>query len=327
MGDPEDSRAAAAPADGPADAAEGEAVTTADSAGPKTAQQPPARWAGTALLRQLQAAPVRVRCFGAREVRYRDEEVPAASTALLLLLAIHPITGVQSESLIDMLWDAIPTDPAGALRKERHKVRSELRRVAPELPDPIPGNQSHSDKVIALDASVVTSDVHEFTELLNAAAKLAPVDAIQAYESALAVYRGDLLDTMDMPGYRWMYDEDPQVALTLRSDLHRRYSEARERLAELLSAGPYANLSRAQELYSALCGEEPYNERLWIALFKLHGRTGSVLGLDSAVRKLRSALSEAGTDSATDIDSVELPANLEQIISEVRARITPPAAV
>src|SRR5204863_8478495 len=35
---------------------------------------------------------------------------------------------------------------------------------------------------------------------------LAGADAIQAYEEAIALYRGDLLDGSDVPTYAWLYD-------------------------------------------------------------------------------------------------------------------------
>jgi hypothetical protein len=69
------------------------------------------------------------------------------------------------------------------------------------------------------------------------AEKLDPAGTIEAYEAALALYQGDLLDSSDMPNYRWTYNEIPQVALTLRSDFRRRHKEARLRLAELLARG------------------------------------------------------------------------------------------
>jgi hypothetical protein len=121
--------------------------------------------------------------------------------------------------------------------------------------------------------------------------------------------------------YRWMYNEDPQIALMLRSDLRRRHKETRLRLAELLAQGPEASLARAEELYSDLCAEDPENERLWTALFRIHERTGSVLGLKGAVNRLRGALAELGADGVSDINSVPLPPNLDRIVEAIRSRI------
>jgi hypothetical protein len=125
-----------------------------------------------------------------------------------------------------------------------------------------------------------------------------------------------------MANYRWMYDADPQVALGLRSDFRLRYREARQRLAELLAMGPESGLRRAEELYSSLCAEQPDDERLWTALFRIHERTGSSLGLESAVRRFRGAMVELGLTEVTDIDSVPLPPKLEQLVQRIRHRIS-----
>src|SRR6185312_3801607 len=181
--------------------------------------------------------------------------------------------------LADMRFRDCPADVAAALRKERYDLRKELRRLVPELVgDPLPGNEYQGEKVIALDTDLVSSDVHEFTALLHGVERLEPAAAIDAYEAALRLYRGDLLDNPAVLNYRWMYDEDPQVALTFRSDYRLRYREARLRLAELLATGPEAGLLRAEELYLSLCAEDPDDERLWIAVFRIHERTGSSLG-------------------------------------------------
>ena len=274
------------------------------------------------MLGKLRAAPIRVRCFGAGQAWYGDRLLKIGDPELLLLFAVHPITGIQSETLADVLWEEPPADTARALRKVRFNLRGELRRLAPEVTaEPLPGNAYQGEKVVALDTSVVSSDVHEFTELLKCADKLDPPAAIEAYEAALGLYGGDLLDSPDVLNYRWMYDAEPQVALGLRSDFRRRQKEARLRLAQLLADGPEAGLGRAEELYWSLCAEDPEDERLWIAVFRIHERTGSSLGLEYAVRRLRGALAELGTDEVTDVDSVPLPPNLDRLVQGIRSRI------
>lgn len=187
---------------------------------------------------------------------------------------------------------------------------------------PLPGTATHGEKVVFLDASVVSSDVHEFTELLNCARQLELAAAIEAYEAALDLYSGDLLDSSDIPNYRRMYDDDPQVALTLRSDFRSRHREVRRRLAELLAAGPEKSLARAEELYSGLCAESPEDERLWTAPFRVHERTGSSMGLARAVRCYPGALVELGLTEITDVDRVPLAANLERLVKQIRQHIS-----
>jgi len=130
-----------------------------------------------------------------------------------------------------------------------------------------------------------------------------------------------MLDSPAVLNYRWMYDVEPQVALTTRSDYQAKYREARLRLAELLANGPDAGLGRAEELYLSLCAEEPDHEHLWIALVRIYERTGSELGLKSAVRRYRGAQIELDATDATDIDRVPLPPNIERIVEQIQRRI------
>jgi hypothetical protein len=65
----------------------------------------------------------------------------------------------------------------------------------------------------------------------------------------------------------------------------------------------------------------PKNEQLWTALFRIHERTGSSLGLRSAVRRLRAALAELGAVEVADVDSVPLPPKLDQLVRDIQARI------
>ncbi len=220
---------------------------------------------------ELRAAPIRVLCFGAREVWYRDtllwpngEAEADRSWELLILLAVHRLTGVQRESLVDMLWsDETPRDPARALRQRRWRAREELRRLAPDLDgEPMPTDASrNTSQVYSLNPAVVCSDVHLFLELTQRAKSLTGTGAINAYEEAVAHYRGDLLDASDVPTYPWLYDGEG-IALTLRSDYRRLHHDARLHLAGLLAAGPQDGLARAAELYIQLCAEDPEDERL-----------------------------------------------------------------
>jgi len=133
-----------------------------ESARPAAAPAP--AWASS-LLRSLQSAPIRVRCFGACEAWYGGRLLKIARPELLLLLAVHPISGIQSELLADMLWNEPKEDPDTALRKPRFKLRRQLHRLVPEVTaDPVPGSATKGEKVVALDKAVVSSDAHEFTE-------------------------------------------------------------------------------------------------------------------------------------------------------------------
>jgi hypothetical protein len=119
--------------------------------------------------------------------------------------------------------------------------------------------------------------------------------------------------------YAWLYD-DEGIALTLRSDYRRLHHDARLHLADLLVAGPTTGLARAADLYIQLCAEDPEDERLWIALFRVHERAGNVLGLDSSVRRLRAALCELSSGNV-DPEKVPIPPNLERVLAEIRRRM------
>ena len=119
--------------------------------------------------------------------------------------------------------------------------------------------------------------------------------------------------------YWWLYNGHA-LATTLRADYRRQQREVRLLLADLYAAGSTAQeLTRAQELYAGLTAEDLEDERLWTALFKVHGRLGDSLGLEAAVRRLRTALVELG--KGDDPDSAALPPGLERVLKDVRAAI------
>jgi hypothetical protein len=279
------------------------------------------------LLERLEAAPLRVRCFGAREVWhvpsgklvYPGPNCREKPFQLLFLVAVHGLAGVRGETVLDSLWpNASPSEPATELRKLRYRLRQDLQSLVPDVrADPIPhGNVTEP---FELDPSLVASDKHRFVELLRCAQHAPRAEAIAAYEAALAVYQGDLLDRPDVPSWWWLYD-GPEVALTLRADDRRLQQEARRRLADLRADSvDDDDLRRAQELYIGLAGELADDNQVWAALFRTHGRRRDLLGLDASVRRLRSALVEFG--EGDDSDRVDLPPDLAELVEQIRASL------
>jgi hypothetical protein len=99
------------------------------------------------LLRQLDQAPLRLRCFGARGVWLGERQVWPSSEAvedtgweLVVLLGIYPVAAIQAETLADTIWDEeTPPDPGSVLGKRRARLRQELKRLIPDLDlDPLP---------------------------------------------------------------------------------------------------------------------------------------------------------------------------------------------
>jgi hypothetical protein len=169
---------------------------------------------------------------------------------------------------------------------------------------------------------VVASDVHRFVELATWAKSLGREDAIAAYEEALALYGGDLLDSVAVPTYTWLYD-GARLATSLRPEYGRLHQEVRQRLADHYAAGGDDHeLGRAVELYTELTAERPDDDRLWVSLLRVQGRRGDALGLQASLRRLRTALVELG--QGDDPDTVALPFKVQQILDEVQAQARAP---
>jgi DNA-binding SARP family transcriptional activator len=93
----------------------------------------------------------------------------------------------------------------------------------------------------------------------------------------------------------------------------------RLRLADLYAAGTdEQELGRAVELYTELTAERPADDRLWVALLRVQGRRGDVLGLQASLRRLRTALVEIG--QGDDPETVRLPSNVQRVLDEVQAQ-------
>jgi len=60
-----------------------------------------AAWLGSELLQRIRSAPVRARCFGPRRAWQGDKLLQIPGIELPVILAAHPITGVQAEALAE----------------------------------------------------------------------------------------------------------------------------------------------------------------------------------------------------------------------------------
>jgi DNA-binding SARP family transcriptional activator len=283
----------------------------------------------TSQLWSLATAPrprLRARFLGARELVYDGRVVwplpgqPVERVMeLLVFLGVQDPSGVRAELLADSLWSDEDDEEARSdrLRKRRYGLRLALKKFAPGLEGNVLAPIDKKNPVYRLNPSAIESDVHRFLKLLQEARSLPPVSACEAYEAALELYAGGLLERPDVPPYKWM-DDGPRLV-----DLRVKYAEmehqARRRLADLLASGSEDGLPRAQELYIGLADEDPLDHRLWEALARLHERRNDLLGLEATVRRLRSALVELG--EGDDPERVMVPPTLARVFSDVRAAL------
>jgi nucleoid-associated protein YgaU len=268
------------------------------------------------------------RFLGARELLYDGQIVwpvagvpDEAAMELLVFLGVEDPAGVRADLLSDSLWeedDEDDEDRSYRLRKRRYRLRRALKRLIPGWKsDPI-ARMDKQTPIYRLDPNVIESDVHCFLRLLDDGRSLPREGAIRAYEQALDLYRGDLLDRPDVPSYRWL-DDGPRV-LDLRVKYATMHQLTRRRLADLLATGQSDDeLARAQELYLSLVASDALDHRLWEALAHLHGRRNDLLGLEATYRRLRSALVELG--EGDDPDLVAIPPTLKRVFDEVRASL------
>lgn len=266
------------------------------------------------------------RFLGARELIFDGQVVwpmpgqpEEKAMELLVYLGVQDPSGVRAELLADSLWSEDDDDESRTdrLRKRRYRMRQALKKLVPELQgDPI-APFDKKNPVYRLNESVIESDVHRFLKLVQEAKALPPESACAAYEAALDLYGGDLLERPDIPPYRWM-DEGPRLV-----DLRVKYAaiehQARRRLADLLAAGDESGLERAEELYIGLAHDDPLDHRLWEALARLHERRNDLLGLEASMRRLRNALVELG--EGDDLERVIVPPALERVFTEVRTAL------
>jgi hypothetical protein len=93
---------------------------------------------------------------------------------LLWILTIHPSAGIKGRNGRGHALERHPRRSGGALRKERSKLRLACGGWCHSESGPAAGQRVPRRKVVSLDTSVVSSDVHEFTELLSRAKELKP---------------------------------------------------------------------------------------------------------------------------------------------------------
>jgi two-component SAPR family response regulator len=182
--------------------------------------------------------------------------------------------------------------------------------------------RSDRDGVCRLDTRVVWSDAHEFVRLCRQARHATADGAIDAYERALELYRGDLLDGHGARFYDWVHDRG-DGAVSLREQFRNEYEAASRRLALLHLE--HGRPERAAELLRGLLRAEPTLEEIVRDLYRCYRKTGDLNGLIREDRQLRQALWDAFHDpNVPDDDPAQYQPDPETValFDEVRAELT-----
>lgn len=304
------------------------AVETPSAQAPEAAPSEAARPTETseAVACARASTPLYVRCFGGLKVLAGDHEIWPAGGAggpqkpweVLAFLACQP-NGVSSKDrLLSVLWpEADEGSSSGRLRTALWALRSTLSDRVPDLPKEVVRNER--DGTCRLDCSVVSSDAQQFLTLAEAARGAQRPQAIQAYEQARALYRGDLL--AEWP-FAWLNERDDS-ALTPRERFREVYREITAALAELYAADNTPDA--AVPLYKELLQFDPTDERLVRQLLVCYGRAGDRTGLVRTERALRQALNVDNT-SPGDMPFEPEPATgalFRQLLTDVEQRRAP----
>jgi DNA-binding SARP family transcriptional activator len=247
---------------------------------------------------------------------------------LLLFLACQPAEGASRDAVVEAIWP--DSEAAEDLPHRIRQLRYRLRHHLQEVPDAPEADGIYlAKRGVRLDPDIVYSDAREFLSLVRTARlSSSSADMIEPFEKARALYVGDLLDGPDTRRYAWV-DERDDSGVTLREHFRRMFQNASLRLAEAYAECDHVEAS--MELYRELAELDPADERLWIALLRLHHRRGDIRGLmgerlrlDQSMRELAEDLDMADGQHA-DEPSRELLEEYQRLLASLRA--LEPAAV
>lgn len=281
------------------------------------------------LLPPQSAALLEVQCFGGpRVLRGGDELWPSREAGrevkpfqLLLFLAAHSADGVDRDrAAVALLAEDESVDPATTLRQWRHRVRSFLGRLVPDLPaDPF----EDAGRICRLNPEIVRSDVQRFLALERWAKSRACLNPEAAYEGMRALYVGDLFGRSAAQPYPWAVGPRAD-GTSLAQEYRQLYQDATRVLAERYAAttDDPQRAERALELYEELTRLDPTNERLWCALFRLHAQMGDRAALERDWRRLCQTLDEIEPGTKPRVTTTDL---YQQSLRALAAQPSAPA--
>jgi DNA-binding SARP family transcriptional activator len=255
-----------------------------------------------------QESAIEVRCFGGFDVVAHGRDLTlAASPAeageqargweLLAFLAVHPEGVVPEADVLAALWPELDAHAAhGRLVERVERLRVLLEANLPQFAGLGASTPlvwlDEREIACRLDVSRVDSDVHRFVRLCRAAALMRGEQAVETWQRARAVYRGDLLDGPGAREYTWAVAGPEDGRLSLREQYREQYLRATLQLgrAWLRDERPAAALP----LFESLLEAEPLLEDVVRDVYRCHAAVGDLRGLEVAHERLLAALLRAG---------------------------------
>lgn len=184
-----------------------------------------------------------------RPARPGELDLTAKLAELLAFLAHHR-EGVHRDTLVEMLWpDSPPNRPTNALHGVLNKLRQVLDNAPGEaIPNPIIAGK---DGTYRLDPTLIQVDLWVFQDLLALRAHPDAAHRRNAYQNALALYRGEFAEGITKPVWIVIPRENiRRDALDTAADLARILTESNEHEQAL------AVLEKAKDY-------DPYNESVY----------------------------------------------------------------
>jgi DNA-binding SARP family transcriptional activator len=271
---------------------------------------------------------IQTTCFGGFRVSGGGREITPTGEEggqykaweILAFLACQPDGTASKDQLLAAIWpDTDPERGANRMRIAMTRLRSHLTRKVPGL-DPS-FVRTERDGTCRLDTTQISSDVHRFVALCEAARNLPTGQKISALEKARALYGGDLLSGRGARFYEWLHERD-ESGLSPRERYREMYLQITQQLATLLrDAG---EVSLAIPLYRSLLKVEPTLEDVARDLYRCHHKLGDLSSLIREDRQLRQALREA-FDDPSDRDGrfieIEREPETVQLFERLRAEL------
>jgi DNA-binding SARP family transcriptional activator len=236
---------------------------------------------------------VQIRCFGGFALLRSGKAVDLAAVkprarAALRFLAARAGRGVHREELMEALWPGL--SPSSAIRNLHVAISAVRRCLEPDAPRGTSSLLVRDGDTYRLRLDEADLDVGNF-ERAVAEARAARIEgdvdrSREALETALAVYRGDLLPE-DGPS-EWVVEHRERFRLEA--------TDAAASLAEL-------ELRRRPEKAVEACWRglsiDRYRDDLWRLLTEAHSRAGDRAATARAAREYQAVLAELGLPVAS----------------------------